>query len=90
MRPGVAEAELEADVASTLRRVTFSLSGDGPGGIAGMLAPGEGFLHRTIDPDVMPDRVDMQGLSHAQAEFRRTGFAAASIGTVRCVPVGNC
>ena len=51
--PGVAEAELQADVAATLRRVTYSLSGDGAGGVAGMLAPGTGFLHHTQDPVAM-------------------------------------
>jgi pimeloyl-ACP methyl ester carboxylesterase len=72
--PGVAEAELEADVAATLRRTNYSLSGDGAGGVAGMLEPGTGFLHHTEDPAVMPAWVDTADLAYATAEFQRTGF----------------
>ena len=32
--PGVAEAELEADPEATIRRIWYSMSGDGPGGVA--------------------------------------------------------
>jgi pimeloyl-ACP methyl ester carboxylesterase len=73
-QPGVAEAELEGDVASTMRRITFSLSGDGAGGVAGMLPVGKGFLHQTVDPAEMPAWVNAEDLAYATAEFRRTGF----------------
>ena len=72
--PGVAEAELEADVAATIRRATFSLSGDGAGGVAGMLLPGTGFLHNTVDPAPMPAWLNADDLSYTVAEFERTGF----------------
>jgi pimeloyl-ACP methyl ester carboxylesterase len=72
--PGVAEAELQADVAATMRRVTFSLSGDGAGGVATILPPGKGFLHNTVDPAKMPAWVDSDDLAYAVAEFERTGF----------------
>jgi pimeloyl-ACP methyl ester carboxylesterase len=72
--PGLAEAELEADVGATLRRSTFSLSGDGAGGVAGLMAPGAGFLSGTVDPPQMPAWVDADDLAHATAEFQRTGF----------------
>jgi pimeloyl-ACP methyl ester carboxylesterase len=72
--PGVAEAELQADVAATLRRGTFSLSGDGAGGVATVLPPGKGFLHNTVDPPRMPAWVDADDLAYATAEFERTGF----------------
>jgi len=72
--PGVAEAELEADVAATMRRLTFSLSGDGAGGVATVLAPGKGFLHNTQDPAAMPPWVDAGDLAYTVAEFQRTGF----------------
>ena len=75
--PGVAEAELQADVAAALRRITFSLSGDGAGGVAGILEPGTGFLHRTVDPPSMPDWVNLPDLTHAVGEFQRTGFRGA-------------
>jgi pimeloyl-ACP methyl ester carboxylesterase len=73
-QPGVAEAELEDDVATTLRRITFSLSGDGAGGVAGMLPVGKGFLHNTVDPAEMPAWVNAEDLAYATAEFQRTGF----------------
>jgi pimeloyl-ACP methyl ester carboxylesterase len=72
--PGVAEAELEADVAATLRRIVFSLSGDGAGGVADVLAPGAGFLTATVDPAQMPAWVDRDDLAYSTDEFRRTGF----------------
>jgi pimeloyl-ACP methyl ester carboxylesterase len=72
--PGAAEAELEADVSATLRRITYSLSGDGAGGVAGMITPGTGFLHHTEDPAVMPPWVNAEDLAYATDEFQRTGF----------------
>jgi pimeloyl-ACP methyl ester carboxylesterase len=73
-QPGVAEAELQADVAATMRRITFSLSGDGAGGVAGMLHVGKGFLHNTVDPAEMPPWVKADDLAYTVEEFRRTGF----------------
>jgi pimeloyl-ACP methyl ester carboxylesterase len=72
--PGVAEAELQADVAATMRRLTFSLSGDGAGGVATILPPGKGFLHNTVDPALMPSWVDAEDLAYTVSEFERTGF----------------
>jgi pimeloyl-ACP methyl ester carboxylesterase len=72
--PGVAEAELEADVAATMRRVNYSLSGDGAGGVAGMLPVGKGFLHNTVDPAQLPPWLDAGDLAYTVAEFTRTGF----------------
>jgi pimeloyl-ACP methyl ester carboxylesterase len=72
--PGVAEAELEADVAASLRRITYSLSGDGNGGVATVLKPGAGFLHNTEDPATLPTWVDAEDLDYSVGEFRRTGF----------------
>jgi len=72
--PGVAEAELQADVAATMRRLTFSLSGDGAGGVATILPPGKVFLYNTADPATMPPWVDADDLAYTVAEFERTGF----------------
>ncbi len=72
--PGVAEAELEADVAATMRRLNYSLSGDGTGGVAGMLPAGKGFLHNTVDPEQLPSWLDADDLAYTIAEFTRTGF----------------
>ena len=75
--PGVAEAELEADVAASLRRITYSLSGDGKGGVATVLKPGTGFLHNTEDPAALPAWVNVDDLAFATQEFKRTGFRGA-------------
>ncbi|MDQ2926571.1 MAG: alpha/beta hydrolase [Pseudomonadota bacterium] len=72
--PGIAEAELEADVAASLRRITFSLSGDGRGGVAGRLGDGHGFLHNTDDPAQLPAWMNRKDLDDSVAEFTRTGF----------------
>ncbi|KAB2902690.1 MAG: alpha/beta hydrolase [Burkholderiaceae bacterium] len=72
---GVAEKELQADVAATLRRVTYSMSGDGPGRtVAGILAPGHGFLDATTAPSVLPDWLVQSDLDYVVEEFQRTGF----------------
>jgi pimeloyl-ACP methyl ester carboxylesterase len=72
--PGVAEAELEADVAASLRRIAYSLSGDGRGGVATVLKASTGFLHNTEDPAALPAWVDADDLAYAAGEFLRTGF----------------
>ncbi len=72
--PGVAEAELETDIAASLRRITYSLSGDGRGGVATVLEPGRGFLDNTDDPAVLPTWIDADDLAYTIDEFRRTGF----------------
>lgn len=72
---GVAEGELQADVAATIRRITYSMSGDGPRRVvAGILAPGARLLDNTVDPDVLPDWLVQEDLDYVVGEFRRTGF----------------
>lgn len=74
-KPGVAEAEFEADPEATIRRITFSMSGDGPGrAVAGMLPPGQGFLDQTVEPGTLPAWWDSADIAEVGAEFRRTGF----------------
>ena len=74
-REGVAEQELEADVAASLRRITYSMSGDGPGRtVAGILKPGAGLLDATVDPAALPAWVSPDDFAYVVAEFRRTGF----------------
>ena len=73
--PGVAEAELSANVEATIRRVTFSMSGDGPGRVvAGILPAGSGFLDATIDSETLPRWMKEEDLREVADEFRRTGF----------------
>jgi pimeloyl-ACP methyl ester carboxylesterase len=71
----VAEEQLQADVAATIRRITYSMSGDGPGRtVAGFLVTGAGILDNTVDPDVLPAWLPQDDLDYVVGEFRRTGF----------------
>jgi pimeloyl-ACP methyl ester carboxylesterase len=73
--PGVAEAELERDVASSLRRILYAASGDSPGERRGfaLVAP-EGLLAATIDPDPLPPWLAASDIEHMAGEFRHSGF----------------
>jgi len=73
--PGIAEAEFEADVEATIRRITFSMSGDGPGqAVAGILPKGAGFLDATVEPATLPDWLAAEDIAYVAGEFKRTGF----------------
>ena len=73
--PGVAEAELERDVMSSLRRIYYSGSGDGPARATfGVLAPGAGVLSNTVDCDVLPAWLPATDLAYYTAEYTRAGF----------------
>ena len=73
--PGVAEAELERDVAASLRRIYFSGSGDGPERATfGVLAPGAGVLSNTVDPATLPAWLPPEDIAFYAGEFRRAGF----------------
>lgn len=74
--PGVAERELETDVAATMRRFLYSASGDP--------APEERwrprlpknsrFLDATTDPATLPAWLTQADLDFYVGEYRRTGF----------------
>ncbi len=77
--PGVAEAELEADVEGSLRRIYFSGSGDGPQRPTfGVLEPGAGVLDNTVDPlasgMALPAWLPREDLAYYAGEFKRVGF----------------
>lgn len=74
--PGVAEAEFERDVRSTMRRVLMGISGDAPseGGSVGMVPREGGFLSRTVDPPTLPAWLTEEDLDFYTGEFSRTGF----------------
>ena len=73
--PGVAEAEFEADLEATIRRITYSMSGDGPDRVvAGILAPGAGFLDNTVEPEKLPSWLSAEDIAYVAGEFKRTGF----------------
>ncbi|MNH17462.1 Alpha/beta hydrolase family protein [compost metagenome] len=73
--PGVAEAELERDVESSIRRIYFSGSGDGPDWpVFGRLQPGQGFLGAMIEPETLPDWLSLEDIAYYTGEFNRSGF----------------
>jgi pimeloyl-ACP methyl ester carboxylesterase len=73
--PGVAEAELEQDVARTIRLVQFNGSGDAPRRPAfGRLAAGTGFLHGMTEPERLPGWLTESDIAEYVAAFSRTGF----------------
>ena len=75
--PGVADADLGADAATTMRRMLAGLTipKDGSVDMAGLAAPdGTGFVDRLPEPDGLPDWLSQEELDHYSAEFARTGF----------------
>jgi pimeloyl-ACP methyl ester carboxylesterase len=78
--PGVAEAELERDVRTTIAKFLYSGSGDVPrypgagGGEVGMVSRGGGFLSRMLSPSVLPAWLTEADLDYYAGEFTRTGF----------------
>jgi pimeloyl-ACP methyl ester carboxylesterase len=74
--PGVAEAELEKDVRSTIRRVLWSLSGDA-GDTSGwhLQKPRHStFLDGLNEPAALPEWLTEADIDYYAAEFSRTGF----------------
>lgn len=73
--PGVAEAELERDVRTTMRRVLYGWSGDAPGNPREPVVPsGGGFLDIVEDTERLPGWLSEADLDFYTAEFERTGF----------------
>ena len=88
--PGVADANLAADTATTMRRMLGGLrrppdpasdpadQASDPADQAAamrMLAPGpEGFVERLPEPGGLPDWISSDELDHYVSEFSRTGF----------------
>lgn len=74
--PGVAEAELEADVAATMRRFLYSASGDpAPEERWRPRLPKDSkFLDATTDPATLPGWVTQADLDFYVGEYQRTGF----------------
>ncbi len=78
--PGVAEAELQRDVRTTLAKLLYSASGDVPrrggagGGDVGMVSRDAGFLTRMLSPSVLPAWLTDADLDFYAGEFARAGF----------------
>jgi pimeloyl-ACP methyl ester carboxylesterase len=74
--PGVAEAELDANVRAFLRGFLFTLSADAPGDALTSMLGGDasGILERLAQPEVLPAWLAEDDLDHYAGEFERTGF----------------
>jgi pimeloyl-ACP methyl ester carboxylesterase len=80
--PGVAEAELERDVRSSIRRILYSASGDVPRAAptisspdaVGMVPRHGGLLGRTVEPTALPAWLGEADVAFYTEEFARTGF----------------
>jgi pimeloyl-ACP methyl ester carboxylesterase len=76
--PGPADAELNRDPATTLRKLMGSLSTTDETAAMRMLQPGaEGFIDRIPEPGGLPDWISRDEFEHYVAEFTRTGFTPA-------------
>jgi pimeloyl-ACP methyl ester carboxylesterase len=74
--PGVAEAELERDVRTSVRTILFGLSGDAPPGseALGRVPAGSGFLDGCANPEQLPPWLTEQDVDTFVAAYARTGF----------------
>ncbi|HEY0748620.1 MAG TPA: alpha/beta hydrolase [Steroidobacteraceae bacterium] len=81
--PGGAEAELEADTRTSLRKILFSGSGEvprrvpgnaGAGSGVGMVPRDGGFLTRMRDPDVLPGWLTPADIDFYVQQFEHSGF----------------
>jgi pimeloyl-ACP methyl ester carboxylesterase len=74
-KPGVAEAELEADIRKSLRMIYFSVSGDAPEGIWFKLKPASAkFLDGLIDPPSLPSWLTAEDLDYYVSQYELSGF----------------
>src|SRR5207248_4799265 len=73
--PGVAEAELEADVRTSLRKFYYGSSGERQIAKAGIENPiGPGLLARLVDPNPFPAWLIEADLDYFVSQFRNSGF----------------
>jgi pimeloyl-ACP methyl ester carboxylesterase len=75
--PGVAEKELEADPAATIRKVYYSASGDLTDGQRGLMAdkgPNATLLEGLTDPNPLPAWLTAEDVAYYANEFRHSGF----------------
>jgi pimeloyl-ACP methyl ester carboxylesterase len=73
-RPGVAEAELDADVRKSLRMLHYAVSGDAPAGLYLQPKPGSSkLLDGLIDPVPLPSWLTAEDLD-VYCEAYRDGF----------------
>lgn len=74
-KPGVAEAELDADLRKSLRMIYFSISGDAPEGIWFVKKPASAkFLDGLVDPQTLPSWLTAEDLDYYVAQYQQSGF----------------
>jgi pimeloyl-ACP methyl ester carboxylesterase len=74
---GPADAELNRDPATTMRRLMGSLTTTDEAAALRMAQSGpDGFIDRIPEPDGLPDWISQAEFDHYVAEFTRTGFTA--------------
>lgn len=72
---GVAEAELEADVRTALRKIFYSVSGDAERPTQALARPqGAGFLYGMVDPEPLPAWMSEEELDYFTDAFEKGGF----------------
>ena len=74
-KPGVAEAELEADIRKSLRMIYYSISGDAPEGLWFTTKPASAkFLDGLVDPTSLPSWLTAEDLDYYVAQYQQSGF----------------
>jgi pimeloyl-ACP methyl ester carboxylesterase len=81
-KPGVAEAELEADTNDSIRKILYSGSGDVPrrnpgtpsSSPVGMVPRSGGFLTRMPNPQELPAWLSAADIEFYVGQFKRSGF----------------
>lgn len=71
---GVAEAALEADIRSTIRKMYFGASGDGYGWSTADKKHGDALLDDMPDPENFPAWLSDEDIDYYVGEFSRSGF----------------
>ncbi len=73
--PGVAEAELEADIRKSLRIIYFAASGDAPEGTFFVQKPASAkLLDGLPDPERLPTWLTEEDLDYYVAQYQQSGF----------------
>lgn len=75
--PGVAERELEADIAKSLRMIYYAASGSAEGSQRGFMAdkPKDAkFLDSMVDPDPLPSWLTTEDMAYYAEQFAAGGF----------------
>jgi pimeloyl-ACP methyl ester carboxylesterase len=74
-KPGIAEAELNANIRKSLRMIYYSVSGEAPQGLWVKPKPASAkFLEGLIDPPTLPSWLTAEDLDYYVSEYEKDGF----------------